>query len=166
MDSARPPAITCAARVTGLLSRAVLHDAKRRRRRRACVCARARENVCAPDESVAGCRLAAALVRFDCKTPPPSSTLTVLLSLSGVTGLDDVRDFCVCARARLCGGVRRCRCNKWLFGQIMMWSVCLFYSRAVFLKDTTVLCTWFESSLDWSSVMSNSQGWGLCLSMS
>lgn len=82
----------------------------------AVVCVRAcvRERVCVcvyvcvrePDERAAGCRLEAALVRFDCETPPPSSTLTEPLSLRGLTGLDDVRIFIYLFILNIfCGGV-------------------------------------------------------------
>lgn len=36
----------------------------------------------------------------------------------------------------------------------------------VFLKDPNVFCSWFESSLHWSNVMSNSQGWGWYMALS
>lgn len=131
----------------------------------AAVCACVRECACvrawARWERVAGCRLEAALVRFDCETPPPSSTLTEPLSLLWTYWTWWCSDFSFFFFF-FCGGViSGCLDNDDLLSMFFF-----FFLILVFLKDPSVFSSWFESSLHWSKVMSNSQGWGWNMALS
>lgn len=148
--------------VTGFISWALPHDAKRRRRRGVCVRARMCVRACVSQMRESGWmspRSSAGAVWL-------RNTASLLHSHRAAVSPVDLLDLMMFGFFFLffffCGGViSGCLDNDDLLSMFFF-----FFLILVFLKDPSVFSSWFESSLHWSKVMSNSQGWGWNMALS